>query len=304
MSDDDKTIIAPISQVKIESSAKKAFPSLVQYNGGAVGRRYMLDMDTVVIGRSLDSDIAVSESSVSRHHARLNIRGKSISIEDLGSANGTFINDEKVVGQVPMKDQDMLRLGTIIFKLFTSDSIDSMVQDKIYRMATVDALTQLFNRNYVLEALENEFKICKNTKRALSLIYYDLDHFKSVNDKFGHNSGDQVLREIASVVKNVIRKDDVLGRFGGEEFIIILPRTDLKTAAELAERVRKACEEHVIQLEIEGPGGKKPLAYKQTISVGVAQFQDNMAGTKDFLETADKGLYSSKQGGRNRVTVT
>src|SRR5690606_28727625 len=126
--------------------------------------------------------------------------------------------------------------------------LDGFVQDKIYRMATIDAGTQVFNKQYLLDSLNNEFAISQATGRPLSIIYYDLDFFKKVNDTYGHNAGDQVLRESTLIVKNIIRKDEILGRFGGEEFIIILPNSASQAAFELGERIRKACETHIFHL--------------------------------------------------------
>ena len=125
-----------------------------------------------------------------------------------------------------------------------------------------------------------------------------------MNDTYGHGGGDVVLKESANLVKGCIRKDDVLGRYGGEEFVIVLPNTDQKTAAELAERIRHTIETHVFQIEVESSnGGRKIISHKQTFSLGVSQFVPEMANFEMLLESADKKLYASKQGGRNRITV-
>ncbi len=302
MSDDDKTIIAPLAQIReSENLKKKAIPSLVQYNGTHLGKRYLLDRLTVTLGRSLNADIAISEASVSRLHAVISQKLDKVYIEDTDSANGTFINDKKITNSV-LKDQDMIRLGTVLLKFFASDNVDSMIQDKIYRMATIDAGTQIFNKQYLMDSLNTEFKMSKNSGRPLSVIYYDLDHFKTVNDRFGHNVGDRVLRENAQLVKTVVRKEDILGRFGGEEFIILLPNTDMNTAADLAERIRRMCEKEKFDLEVEVNGVKQNTTHQQTISMGVAEITGAMNGPADLLEAADKKLYFSKQNGRNKVT--
>ncbi len=302
MSDEDKTIIAPLAQIReSENLKKKAIPSLVQYNGAQLGKRYLLDRVSVTLGRSLNADICISEASVSRLHAVISQKIDKIYIEDTESANGTFINDKKISSSV-LKDQDMVRLGTVLLKFFASDNVDSMIQDKIYRMATIDAGTQIFNKQYLLDTLGSEFKLSKSSSRPLSIIYYDLDHFKMVNDRYGHNIGDQVLRENAQLVKTVIRKEDVLGRFGGEEFIVILPNTDINTAFELAERIRKICDKERFELEFEVDGQKQMSSHQQTISIGVSEISHAMSTPIDLLESADKKLYFSKQNGRNRVT--
>ena len=151
--------------------------------------------------------------------------------------------------------------------------------------------------------LDGEFKFSKTYRRNLSVIYYDLDFFKKVNDNYGHGAGDLVLRESAQLVRTCVRKDDVFGRYGGEEFVIVLPNTDQKTAADLAERIRASLEAHTFQLEIEKDGKRGVVQHKQTISAGVSQLTPDIATYELLLESADKKLYTSKQTGRNRVTV-
>lgn len=304
MSDEDKTVIAQINPSDFsQGKPEQGNASLVQYSGAALGKRYELTKDEITIGRSVDADITISEKSVSRIHARIAQGPNSIMVEDCESANGLFINDQKVTSNTELYDQDMLRLGTVILKFFSRDNIDGFVQDKIYRMATIDSGTDIYNKQFLMEALETQFVQSRSSMRPLAIIYFDLDHFKKVNDTFGHNAGDQVLREGSAVVKKLVRQDDILGRFGGEEFIIILPDTDVQTAYELAERIRMACEAYVFNLELVQAGVKQIVPHKQTFSVGIAQFTPQMQNPKELLEAADKKLYESKQNGRNRVTI-
>ncbi len=256
-----------------------------------------------MIGRDPENLLFVAEPSISRRHATIH-QSNLFEIEDLGSMNGTFVNDVKVAGKIALKDGDMIRLGTILFKFYAHDSMEAILADKIYRIATIDAGTQIFNKKYLLDSLENEFKFAKAYKRPLSIIYYDLDFFKKVNDTYGHGGGDFVLKESANVAKGCIRKDDVLGRYGGEEFVIVLPNTDQKTAGELGERIRVAMEQFVFNVEVESSnGGRKVIAHKQTLSLGVSQMSLEMQTYESLLESADKKLYFSKQNGRNRVTI-
>ena len=173
----------------------------------------------------------------------------------------------------------MVRLGTILFKFFANENIDGIIHDKIYRMATIDAGTQIFNKKYLLETIKSEFKYSKSYNLDLSIIYYDLDHFKKVNDNYGHAAGDQILKEGSEVIKSSLRKNDILCRFGGEEFIVILPNTKLDKAAELAERIRVAIENHVFELEDEQ---KKSVKHRQTISLGVSQLDKGMKQSRTY----------------------
>ena len=295
---DDKTIIADPGSTVFQPPKRKA-ASLIQYNGANLGKRIHLSEQRIVVGRTPEAHLFINEASVSRQHAAISSNVAGFEIEDLGSSNGTFINDVKVVARTQLKDGDMIRLGTILFRFFASDNAESIMADKIYRMATIDAGTDIFNKKYLLDALESEIKFAKQYKRPLSIIYYDLDHFKKVNDSLGHNGGDIVLRETANICKAAIRKNDVIGRYGGEEFVIILPDTDQRTAAELAERLRIAIENHLFKVDVDG----RSVTHRQTMSMGVSQLTPDMQTLETFLESADKKLYQSKQSGRNKVTV-
>lgn len=300
---DDKTIIAENPTLTLLSQVKRKNACLVQYSGAKLGKRYPLIDQANVVGRSPTVQIIINEASVSRQHARFLLMGEQVMLEDMGSSNGTFVNDARVQNGVQLKDGDIIRLGTVLLKFFAHDNVDSVMHDKIYRMATIDAGTQIFNKQYLLDALESEFKFSRTYGRDLSIIYYDLDHFKSVNDTFGHNAGDFILKESSNLVKATIRKEDILGRFGGEEFVIILPTTDARTASELAERIRFKHESHPFVFDYEDKTGRKSAKHRQTISMGVTQLSNDLATPQDFLDSADKKLYKSKQTGRNRVTA-
>jgi diguanylate cyclase (GGDEF)-like protein len=268
---------------------------LIQYTGDALGRRYSLESTEVTLGRGVDNRIVVLDVSVSREHARCYLRNKSVEIEDLNSSNGTFINDRPVTTRTALRDGDMVRLGSILFKFFARDNVESVFHDHIYRMATIDAGTQIFNRNFLLETLESAFNYSRMSARPLAVIYYDLDYFKKINDAHGHSCGDYVLRESAQVAKACLRKDDIIGRLGGEEFLVVLPNADAATAAELAERIRETVENHPFEFE-----GKR---LTQTLSIGVSEIQPAFTTYKDLLDDADRKLYQSKHAGRNRTTA-
>lgn len=302
---DEKTVISNTSDMTLFQSKggnSKRRSCLVLYSGDEGGKRFILDADLMVIGRSPDVEVHIDDSSVSRRHAELVLSGDMVNIKDLGSSNGTSVNDIKIEGTLTLKDGDLIRLGKIILKFYEHESLDAILHDKIYRMATVDSGTEIFNKQYLNESLKSEIKLARLTKRPLCIVYYDLDFFKKVNDTYGHNSGDLVLRESAAVVKGVVRKEDIQGRFGGEEFIVILPNTELKKAVELAERIRQSIEYHPFKLEIEDTHGKRTITHKQTISMGVAQLNDEMHEGKELLDAADKKLYHAKHSGRNKVS--
>ena len=155
---------------------------------------------------------------------------------------------------------------------------------------------------YLIKYLLGQSSQSSNTRNYNLDLQSLLDHFKKVNDNFGHAAGDQILKEGSQVIKSALRKNDILCRFGGEEFIVILPNTKKEKAVELADRIRLAIENHTFNLEVEAEGEKKEVAHRQTISLGVSQLDQSMQTETDLLESADKKLYMSKQNGRNQVT--
>ena len=165
-----------------------------------------------------------------------------------------------------------------------------------YDRGTIDGLTQILNKAALLAGLDDAFKKAKLTETALSLIIFDLDHFKKVNDTFGHQAGDYILREVCSVVKNsLIRAGDIFGRYGGEEFVIVLNGSPLQRACDVAERIRSTIEKHDFEF-----GGKKILV---TVSLGVASLEAPMASADVLFAKADQATYASKKSGRNRVST-
>ena len=174
----------------------------------------------------------------------------------------------------------VLLVRTIIFE----------VNKKLEKRASTDSLTGALNRASLLEIFSDLSQ--KETSYPISLIVFDLDHFKKINDTYGHTIGDKVLKTVSAEVKNHIRKTDILGRWGGEEFVLVLPRTDLKAAERLAERLRKMIESLKIL----------PDSAKVTSSFGVTEILP-CETFKTAFERADKALYRAKEKGRNRVEV-
>ena len=292
---DISTRITRGTKLNVRRAPARSRACLVQYSGDALGRRYLLDAPEITVGRSSVNSVVIHDDSVSRQHAKIISRANVVAIEDMGSSNGTFIHEEPVLSRTTLNDGDILRLGNILFKFFAHDNIENVFHDNIYRMATIDAGTELFNKKYLLETLESEFRFCRIYGRPLSVIYYDLDYFKKVNDEHGHSCGDFILRECSQIAKSCMRGEDVLARYGGEEFVAILPNADGATAADLAERIRKSIEEHEFVFE--------DRTLRQTISAGVTENQAAFKSAAELLNDADRKLYQSKNAGRNRVTL-
>ena len=282
-----------------DPSARSA--CLVLYSGSVPGRRFDLHDGRLVVGRAPDCTLPLLESAgLSRHHAELQVAGDVVQLRDLGSINGTYVNAQRVEDSVTLKDGDMLRLGEVLLKYFQRGSVDALLHDQIYRIATVDAGTEVFTKRYVMDALERELRQAARSGRPLAVLCLDLDHFKSVNDRWGHEAGDKVLREAAAAMHGSVRSGDIVGRIGGEEFLVVLPEATLAEAQALAERVRVAVATRRVTLN--QPDGSV-AQHEQTVSIGVAALAADMAGARELLAAGDARLYAAKHGGRNRVAA-
>lgn len=265
---------------------------LVVIYGPELGRRSTLTSAPFEIGRQSTCDLSIDQESISRTHARIVLENGAHVISDLGSTNGTFVNDRQVQ-KGPLRDGDQVKVGRSILKYMAGDNVEANYHEEIYRLMTTDALTQTHNRRYFNEALDREFNRCVRYKRSLSLVMFDIDHFKKINDTYGHVAGDSVLRQLAGVIKPRLRTQDMLARVGGEEFAVLLPEVDglgARVAGDKVRRIAEAARFHVDTRE-----------FSCTVSVGIAQWDDTMSTPVALYERADKNLYAAKSGGRNRV---
>jgi diguanylate cyclase (GGDEF)-like protein len=285
-----KTVVTAISKISDRPVAKEA--CLVVIYGMELGKKYNLNRPQIIIGRSSKADIQIDQESVSRNHCKIINTGKAILLRDMGSTNGTYINDE-LIDEYVLKDGDFIKVGRCIFKFLSGNNIENAYHEEIYRLTTIDGLTQIYNKRYFLETLEREIGRAQRYSRDLSLIMFDIDHFKQVNDSFGHLAGDYVLKQLASVIRGRIRREDVLARYGGEEFAIILPEIDLHNATHFADKIRRLTEKASFKFE--------DTEIPVTVSVGVATLTREVTEALEFIKVADDNLYAAKAGGRNRV---
>jgi diguanylate cyclase (GGDEF)-like protein len=258
-----------------------------------LGRRFVLDRDTTTVGRGRDNDIVLPSDCVSRRHARLEQRAGNLFVVDLASTNGTFINDDAhSIRERQIQRGDRLKIGDTIFKYLSGSDIELQYHEIIHRMTVTDGLTDLANRKQLDLVLAEEIPRSRRQNHPLSLLMIDIDHFKNINDTHGHLTGDSVLRGLAGILQRRLRPSDRLGRYGGEEFCVILPETSLHNAAKFGEELRALVEAHAFVAEDKN--------IRVTISVGVGTLQDDMA-MGDFYKSADEMLYRAKRTGRNRV---
>jgi diguanylate cyclase (GGDEF)-like protein len=269
---------------------------LVQIYGPNLGKRFVLDRDETTIGRGEGCEIVLELDNVSRRHCSVLTNRDGSILKDLGSTNGTYLNNREVRGEAPLRTGDLIKVGSSIFKFLHGGelgSIEAQYHEEIYRLTIIDGLTQVHNKRYLLEFLDREMARCHRHQRPISVLLFDLDHFKNINDTYGHLAGDYVLRDMAAALKPRIRREECFARYGGEEFALVLPESNLETAVFVAEKMRKHIEEHDFVFE------QKRIPV--TFSGGVAEMRKEHADPLTFLKTADEKLYAAKRAGRNRV---
>lgn len=265
-----------------------------------LGRRYSLKPGTVLeVGRAADAEIGFPEvPSISRRHARVSYLNEGVCLEDIGSRNGTFLNNHLVQGREALQSGDRFQIGAVVFKFLLEEDAEHAYHEAIHQMVICDGLTDLFNRRKFQEEFDREFTRARRYQRPLSLILFDVDHFKRINDSVGHLAGDAVLQGIARLVKELTRREQVVARIGGEEFAVLCPETQVGGAEALAEKLRAAFATEIIEIP-----GQTQLSV--TCSFGVADLQPRMENSSALFTTADRALYQAKAAGRNRVvTIT
>jgi len=280
-----------------QSRGQKRKACLIIIAGNNVGMIYSLDQNELIIGRGEETEIRVLHEAVSRKHARVfrqSNQNQTFWIQDLGSTNGTFCNGERVTEKI-LNDGDKIMIGTTtILKFSFQDSLEKKFQEHIFESAVRDGLTKCFNKKYFEEHLDTEFRFAARHGYQLSLLMFDIDHFKKINDTHGHPAGDYMLKTMSRLIAEMIRNEDIFARYGGEEFVVIIRETDKQAAFLMAEHLRVAVENY----RFEFGGVVIPL----TISLGIATYKDGEpSSTQALLEKADFYLYRAKQSGRNRV---
>ncbi len=259
-----------------------------------IGKMVKLERE-LIMGRSTEANMQIEDDGVSRKHAKLMMAPNGqYQLVDLGSTNGTFLNGIKI-SVATMQDGDKVQIGSnTVLKFSIQDQLEEQYQKSIYESATRDGLTRIYNKKYFLDTLKKEFAYCLRHRVPLSLVMFDVDHFKKINDTYGHPAGDYVLTRLAQRVSETVRQEDLFARYGGEEFSLLLRESADDKAIRCAERCRRAVDG--TQFSFNGT----PI--KVAISLGVATlFDSDFAQPEDLISAADKYLYRAKKSGRNRV---
>jgi diguanylate cyclase (GGDEF)-like protein len=285
----------------VRSSQEVAPPVLQQrtvikvLTGLEAGRVFVVASDTLVVGRGSTCDLRIDDSSLSRQHCRIRKTNGVYFVEDLESRNGTQVNGMRIKAPVRLDDGALIQLaaGTIIMFSHQED-LEVQAEQRLYASAVLDPLTGLHNRRHLDARLKSEFAFANRHGTPLSVLLIDIDHFKKVNDTYGHPGGDAALRALSDRLQRTVRTEDIVARYGGEEFAVVARGIEVAGAMLLAERIREQAQKIQVAHEED--------LIKFTISVGVATMTkerifDTIAA---LLKAADDALYKAKEGGRNR----
>ena len=292
----DKTQVLQLNDLRASMVRDSAY--LIVINGKAIGKMFKLVGDEMVIGRSPDAHVFLEDDGVSRRHARIErTEDGALRLVDLQSTNGTWFEGRRIADRI-LCDGDKIQIGSsTILKFSYQDELEERFQQQLYESATRDGLTRLYNKRFFLDRLAQEFAYAQRHGEPLSLVIFDIDHFKRINDTWGHPVGDVVLQEIASRVSATVRTEDILCRYGGEEFAIIMREAPAEKGWLVAERVRRV----VADAPFHHESGALPV----TISLGLATLQSgNLVDAGALVAEADRRLYEAKHRGRNQVGAT
>ena len=294
---DDRTAIVNLKELKAPRRQSKDRHLLVRVRGAELGRVTLLSPERMRVGRSQDSEMWLSDDGVSRRHASLYREGGGYILEDEGSANGTFVAGLKITRH-ELRDGDVIQFGpTAVFRYTLSDEAQETLLRQLYDASVTDALTGAHNREHFDTQLRAELSYARRHNTDVSLVIFDADHFKKVNDTYGHQVGDAVLMQIANVVRGTVRSEDVFARYGGEEFALVLRGIDVEGACAVADRLR----ERIAALSINSERGQ----LKVTVSAGCASLSTSEDKTPEgLIAMADRRLYGAKHAGRNRVVMS
>jgi diguanylate cyclase (GGDEF)-like protein len=268
-------------------------PALIMLEGDLPGQVFRLRSGRQIIGRRPECDIRVRERAVSGIHAEVIRVRDNVTINDLASTNGTLVNGMRIRTPVPLLQGSLLKLGNCVFK-FVDSLLEVEFTESLHARGITDQLTGAFNKSYLIARLGFAIDTASND-RPVSVIAFDYDNFKQVNDQYGHAAGDHALQATCELIaERFVRPTDLFARVGGEEFVIVLPETPVETAAHIAEQIRSTLEATNF-----GPEG---LNVRLTSSFGVCCATSAVEQPELVLARADELLYQSKREGRNRVS--
>jgi len=292
-SGDEDTAVSDVARpIPVARTSTDCLVVVYQRDGGA-GRSIKLDHLPLRIGRDPSNELVLDDDGVSRRHARIEWRTDRLVLMDVGSTNGTLLNDAELSGIVELSTGDRIQVGSTIFKYLSATDLEAALHEQIFSNATTDALTGLRSKRHLMDELGREFSRARRYNRTFSLLMLDIDHFKTVNDDYGHQVGDITLRGVAGNVLSCLPTDCLAARYGGEEFVVLLLETKLEDAVVIAERIRRAVSELTVSY--------REVRLQVTVSIGCAEYSHDDENEFRLFERADQRMYAAKAAGRNAV---
>jgi len=293
--EEERTKVGQIDSALMAVRSRRDRPHLIVLAGENLGRMYRIDQLETIVGRAAEAGIRLADDGVSRKHAKICQSDGEVWVEDMRSANGTIVNGQVVERRV-LHDGDKIQMGsTTVLKFTYSDRLEEDFQRKMHDAALHDGLTKIYNKRYFLDRLPTEIAYASRHKTPLSLLMFDVDHFKVVNDTHGHLAGDYVLATLAQIASTTLRTEDLFARYGGEEFAILCRGVATDNASVLGQRMRILIATSVFAHH----GAKIPV----TVSVGIASLGPKVGDGTQLIAAADAALYEAKRAGRNRVVT-
>ncbi len=303
---DEKTSITLPSK---SAPPRERHPALVFLRGELIAVPIPLERDEVILGRAIEADVRVNDARASRMHARISIDKDAQTgearyrVTDLGSTNGTLLNGHPI-HEAFLQEGDKITVGEHLLRFELLDDVDREFQKQIHRLLVHDELTGLLTSKSFFSELRREAARAETEERSFCVLMMDLDHFKTVNDRYGHLVGSQTLQDVGACITQALRAGDVAARFGGEEFAAFLLNASCAQGLVAAERVRADIEEYSFSASRRGSASERAgEVLRLTISVGVAAFPDDARDPIELIELADSALYRAKNTGRNRVSA-
>ena len=253
---------------------------LLVLTGPSLGHRIPItpDMERITVGRDEEADLVFNDESMSRAHCVISFEGERWFIEDLKSTNGTYVAHQ-FIDRVPLENGDLIAVGRTIFRFFFNREIESFYREEIHRLAIVDSLTQIHNRRYLMDFIDREISRCRRRGHPMSIILFEVEGFMSINQRYGHLSGDHVLREVAGRLVRRVRREELMGRSSENQFAIVLPETKMDEALKFAEII----EHSIAVMDIKFDGWTIPVS----IRANVSEWSGEMAKASDFLSQCE-----------------
>ena len=258
-----KTVVTVISKIGDRRATNDA--CLVVIYGQEIVRKFGLKPGEVLIGRSSQAHLQIDHESVSRRHAKVVFAPSRVEVEDLGSTNGTYVNDEPVERR-ELRDGDLIKVGRTILKYLSRNNIEGAYHEEIYRLTTVDGLTRCFNKRYLREQAVREVSRAARYNRPLGIVSFDVKGFADMNEEYGHLAGDAILAQLGKRIARRIRREDIFCRYEGGEFAILAPESDPQHTSNLAERIQ--------QIVGEGTFGFEDITIPVEVAVGTCTLDE------------------------------